>query len=212
MTFRPFGSDLDITGFQAMWAAQEAAVQNILAMLETFANVTFVQNPDGLEADIQFGTAVPNSVGFGTKGITYLSWDNFAGNTTYGWLDDVDVFLTNDDTSEADEYDNTQRDTFAYSVLVHEIGHALGFEQVCTNDPTATSGQRIRINGIAANSGGLTGGTSVSSDTFTDADFGDATFDFDTVFASLNYDEIGGFLTVTSSEATVQDTFGAARN
>ena len=87
-----------------------------------------------------------------------------------------------------------------------------GFEQVGTSDRAATSGQRIRINGVAANSGGLTGGTTVSSDTFTDADFGDATFDFDTVFAGPNYDEVGGFLTVTGSEATVRATFGAASN
>ncbi len=109
--------------FEVMNASQRNAVLNILAMFETFANIEFEEIADGQEADIQFGNAALGQDGSGTVGITYLSFDTI--DETYGWLEDVEVYLANDARVNPSEYENPQPDTFAYGVLIHEIGHVV---------------------------------------------------------------------------------------
>jgi len=109
--------------FEAMTTGQQQAVQTELATWAAVANVKFVQVASG-SGDVQFGTA---DLGTGASGQT--DW-HYSSNT--GIFVTNYVYLNNDGN-----YANQQASAFnlvstpgSYgpSVLIHEIGHALGLK------------------------------------------------------------------------------------
>ena len=87
-----------------------------------------------------------------------------------------------------------------------------GTIQVGAATPTGTSMQSLRVNGVVASTSGLTGGTSVTNNTFSDTDFSGASFDVDGVFAGVDYDEVGGLIDITATNgSTIKAAFGAGQ-
>ena len=111
------------SSFEAMTAGQQQAVKTELATWAAVANVTFAQVASGT-GDVQFGTA---DLGTGSSGET--DW-HYSSNT--GIFVTNYVYLNNDEN-----YANQRASAFnlvstpgSYgpSVLIHEIGHALGLK------------------------------------------------------------------------------------
>ena len=110
------------TGFQAMTPAQQQAVVAELQVWANVANIKFTQVTSG--GGIQFGTA---DLGTGASGVTDWSY-----NPANGVFNHAYVYLNNDQN-----YQNKNTSafnlvftpgTYGPSVLIHEIGHALGFK------------------------------------------------------------------------------------
>lgn len=125
MTTDPEG----MTGFLAMTSAQQQGTLTALAAWAAVANVKFVQVASG--GQIQFGTA---DLGTGASAVT--DW-NYSGN---GVFTHNYVYLNNTD-NYADRNDSAFNlvftpGTYAPSVLIHEIGHALGLKHPGNYDGT----------------------------------------------------------------------------
>ena len=118
MTSDPEGQ----SSFQPMTAAQQQAVVTELATWAAVANVKFTQVSSG--GQIQFGTA---DLGTGSSGETDWSY-----STRTGIFASNDVYLNNDanyanKSASAFNLVSTPG-TYGPSVLIHEIGHALGLK------------------------------------------------------------------------------------
>jgi len=110
----------NISGFQAMNTAQEQGVLTALQTWENVANIKFVQVASG--GQIQFGTA-----DLGTTGSAQTDWHynstEFTGNFVY--LNNNDNYQSQ--TTSAFNLVFTPG-SYSPSVLIHEIGHSLGFK------------------------------------------------------------------------------------
>lgn len=114
------GFDNDPTVFNA---SQRAATLDILSQIETFTNLSFVATNDATP-DIAIGAAPLDSQ---TSGLTTFSF--FFGNLgafggSYSYFSSTEVYLSN----LTSEYNDASVGTFAYEVIMHELGHALGLE------------------------------------------------------------------------------------
>src|SRR5579859_2863493 len=110
----------NMSGFQAMTAAQEQGVQTALLTWENVANIRFVQVAGG--GQIQFGTA-----DLGTSSSAQTDWHYNSTEFTNNF-----VYLNNNGnyTSPTTSSFNLVFTPGSYgpSVLIHEIGHSLGFK------------------------------------------------------------------------------------
>lgn len=87
-----------------------------------------------------------------------------------------------------------------------------GERQVGALAPVATSGQRLTIQGISARTSGLSGGRSITDNTFSDSDFAGGDFDITGAFAGDDFEEVGGLVDIVANDgSTVRSSFGAAR-
>jgi hypothetical protein len=111
------------TSFEAMTAGQQQTTETELATWAAVANVKFVQVASGT-GEVQFGTA---DLGTGASGQTDWHYSSGTGLFATNY-----VYLNNDEN-----YANRQASSFnlvstpgSYgpSVLIHEIGHALGLK------------------------------------------------------------------------------------
>ncbi len=126
-TYYAIDSD-EANGVIALSADQRTAIRNILADIEGYANLDFVEVPyefSASQATITFGGNDQSPVG--SQGWAYLPLGNGRGSTP------GDVWFHNDpaDDTNITNVANPDNDTPGmYGILtyVHEIGHALGFD------------------------------------------------------------------------------------
>ncbi len=99
--------------FVAMNATQESAVRDVLRLYQEIAGLTFVEVADGGEGgQLRFGNYLN---GDGYSGYAYYPSPNQAGGDV--WINRAEV-----------DYASPAAGNAAYWVLLHEIGHALGFK------------------------------------------------------------------------------------
>jgi len=103
------------TGFSAFTAAQRDAVRTIFGKLQQTVGLTFVEVADGATAygDIRFG----NNNQSGSSGYSWMPYSTFDDRGGDVWLD-----------SRTSGLQNPTSGTKAWSILVHEIGHAIGLK------------------------------------------------------------------------------------
>jgi predicted Zn-dependent protease len=109
-----------------MSSAYEAAIQNAFNVWSAATGITFEEVPDSAQTDIQIGWGSFNTANSGVVGLTNYQINN--GQFSSGMeirLEDPteDVLVIGADGKLT--YSGTQ--TELSQVLVHEIGHALGF-------------------------------------------------------------------------------------
>ena len=76
----------------------------------------------------------------------------------------------------------------------------------------ATTGQGLTVRGVSATASGLSGGSSISGNTFSDTDFSGANFQIDGAFAGQDFSEVGGLVDITATDgSTIRAGFGAAQ-
>ncbi len=110
----------NVTGFQAMTAAQQQAVDAALQTWENVANVKFVQVASG--GQIQFGTS---DLGADASGQTDWHYNSSQFTNNYVYLNNDENYLNQ--SASAFNLDFTPG-SYAPSVLIHEIGHSLGLK------------------------------------------------------------------------------------
>ena len=121
MTAAPFDASADdARGFRAMTAGQQDAAREALAKWAGVANIVFTEVGSG--GNIQLGT---NNQGNQSSGYAYLPDGH---NPAYLYTNNRDSF--NSDFTPG---------TYGPTVLMHEIGHTLGFKHPGNYDSTGTS-------------------------------------------------------------------------
>lgn len=96
-------------GFKEFSNAQKTAARDILDMVETFTNITFIETT-GQNADITWAQAnLPSGVG---------AWAYYPSSNPVGG----DIYTNRTAVSET----NLSEGSYSYYTLMHELGHALG--------------------------------------------------------------------------------------
>jgi len=117
MTSDPEGQ----SSFQPMTSAQQQAVVTELATWAAVANVKFTQVSSG--GQIQFGTA---DLGTGSSGETDWSYSTRTGSSTATTFISTTTPIT--PAARPRLQSGVHPGTYGPSVLIHEIGHALGLK------------------------------------------------------------------------------------
>ncbi len=108
-----YALDSERNTFAPMNATQESAVRDVLRLYQEIAGLTFVEVADGGEGgQLRFGNYLN---GDGYSGYAYYPSPNQAGGDV--WINRAEV-----------DYASPAAGNAAYWVLLHEIGHALGFK------------------------------------------------------------------------------------
>ena len=113
-------NDTNVNGFQAMTAAQQAAIRNAMDMISSYVDVTFREVAAGQSAQIEYAVA---SLSGNTQGLA-SSLYQFTSGSQYGYIDNVTVTIDDDLAAETDLGQGSR----FYHVAVHEILHGLGLE------------------------------------------------------------------------------------
>lgn len=100
--------------FQAFSEQQRSVTRDILKTLESFTNISFVEVSSAADATITFGTAEFSGDSDGT------AWQPF-GNSVGDRYSDVWI-------DSAISGDIFTVGSYAYSILLHELGHAIGLD------------------------------------------------------------------------------------
>lgn len=104
--------DDEANGFEPFGVAMQEATTEILNSISTFANITF--NEVTVEAEAQLGFAGAN-LPSGIAGWAYYPYGGVFGGDVW-----ADTYYVNENSSE--------KGSFGYFVMLHEIGHALGLQ------------------------------------------------------------------------------------
>ncbi len=118
-------TDTTYSGWTAFEAAEKAAFKAVLAHIETFLNVDFVEVSSSSDPDLNVGKVTFPGTTAGYGGINY----NFSGTTILS-LDSYVLYDNSLDLS-LDAYTN---------LLLHEMGHALGLKHPFSS-PTLPAGE-----------------------------------------------------------------------
>lgn len=132
-----------VPGFQGFGAGHIAHIETALATWEDAAGISFVRVPNRVGGDLQFAmldmTGYTNSVGNQVSGWGYYpQWRSTSDGTgtvvenTYRNIGG-DVFLNANFYAAA--ADSIAPGIRGYSILLHEIGHAIGFKHPFEGDP-----------------------------------------------------------------------------
>ncbi len=112
-TAAPTDFDLSYTGWTSFAAAEKSAFEVVLAHIETFLNVDFVEVAGDSDPDLNVGKVTLPGPTTGTGGYSFSS----IGATIVEW----DAFVVYDNTLDLSLGAQT-------SLLLHEMGHALGLK------------------------------------------------------------------------------------
>ena len=112
-----YASSFDSTGFSVFTNAQKAAARQILASVANYFNIAFTEVADTATSygQIRLG----NNYQSNTVGYSYLP-DVTSGDAA------GDIYINNSPIANQTSF--VSPGTYAYSTLIHEIGHALGLK------------------------------------------------------------------------------------
>src|SRR5258708_36947837 len=105
-----YGSGEPLNGFKAFTAVQQTAVQSILQMYSSVANVQYAQVT---ESSTQSGT-----LRYAESNTPTTAWSYYPTTSDIGG----DMWFNN----SSHYYDNPLKGNYAYEILIHETGHAMG--------------------------------------------------------------------------------------
>lgn len=86
-----------------------------------------------------------------------------------------------------------------------------GTRQDGPNAPVAVSSGRLTVEGLGAESAGLSGGTHVSNVEFGSGVFADATIEINSAFAGPDYSEVAGAVRISATDGFAQISFAASQ-
>lgn len=106
------GSDDEANGFKAFSAEQITVAREVLTLIETFTNITFVETSSEAQADLGFAQAnLPSGVG---------AWAYYPGGSSKAG----DVWTNRSAVDET----VLNKGGYDYFTMLHEVGHALGLQ------------------------------------------------------------------------------------
>ncbi len=126
------------SGWTHFTAAEKAAFEAVLAQIETFLNVDFVEVTGDPDPDLNIGqVTIPGStIGWGGNSVSH--WNN--------QINTWDAFAVYDNTLDLSLDSQTD-------LLLHELGHALGLKHTFSNPelPTAEDNNKYSIMSYSSN-------------------------------------------------------------